>query len=95
MSENTTSVGEHHLERELGTINDRGDGEMRSLHTSGLKTLFKLADLPNTLGFKFIGVNRGWQEVDCIVAYSEGKGFYVEGEDFSYLQGWKQSRGEA
>ena len=72
-----------------------GGREMRSLHTGGLKSLLKLADLPNTLGFKFIGVNRGWQEVNCVIAYSEEKGFYVKGEDFAYLQGWKHSRGAA
>lgn len=47
-----------------------------------------LAFLPNQAGFKFIGVTKSGQEVECIVALENGL-HRVAGANFKDLQGWK------
>jgi hypothetical protein len=49
-----------------------------------------LADLPNKLGFKFLGVKKDGSTAKCIVSRKEsGVHFVGGGAVYSELQGWK------
>ena len=56
---------------------DQQIGEMR-----------RLADLPNHLGFKFIGITRGWTAIELEIVEREDCAFSVSDGMYPYLLGW-------
>lgn len=49
-----------------------------------------LADLPNTEGYRFIGVRWDLSHVPCVVRRREDGMHVVHGEDFEALLGWME-----
>lgn len=48
----------------------------------------RLADLPNQIGFKFIGITRGWTAMELEVVERDDCAFAISDGMYPYLMGW-------
>ncbi len=56
---------------------------------TNLSHALALADIPNTAGFRFVGITKDGREVACTVSRDTASGCYTLGPIFSSLAAWR------